>query len=293
MMRFECKICSRSIEADDENAGEQINCPQCNTPLVVPEPQDITIRTKTRAKRQPDAHIDAEPQQKSCEESAESSGLDKDLEELVEEDAPADRMRFVNLYFDEGSLFMISFSLLVLLVIDSNMRQDVHTFISRLCGSSTLTAFLGVCLLLVPFFAGLALSVFHAFSKREKTFFEKAAMLFFAVAVIAGTGLYAGWYIWISSSGFWLLIFAVWNIVYSGLLIVDFERIVFADEMDGDYVSDFDATFSEVLFGAIAAVIVIFCCRYRFGLHWAVTYSICTTFASGLGRAARWVFGLR
>ncbi len=293
MIRFECKICSRRIEADDKNAGEQMKCPQCSTLLVVPGPQHVTIKIKTRAERQPDTHIDEESQQKSCEEPVESDGLDKDLEGLVEEGAPADGRGFANLYFDEGLLFMISFSLLVLLAIDSNMRRDVHTFILRLCGSSTLTVFLGVCFLLVPFFAGLVLSVFHAFSKKEKTFFEKATMLFFAVAVIAGTGLYAGWYIWVSSNSFWLLIFAVWNVIYSGLLIVNFERIVFADELDGEYVSDFDASFSEVLFGAVAAVIIIFCCGYWLKFHWVITYSICTTFASGLGRMARGIFGLR
>jgi DNA-directed RNA polymerase subunit RPC12/RpoP len=293
MIQFKCEICGRRIEAADKDAGEQEKCPQCNTMLVVPNAQYITMRERVQLKIEPNDHAGNKEQLKSPEESPDSDDLAKALEEANEDDRPTDKRGFTSLYFDEGSLFVISFSLLALFAVDGNMRRDLHVFITRLCGGNTIAAFLGVLLILLPFFTGLGLCLFHAFSKKEKTFVEKAMMLFFAVAVSAGTGIYTGWYIWTGEHNFWLLVFAAWNIIYSCVLVVKFEAIVFADELDSEYISDFDASVSEVLFGAVAAAIIISCGRYWLKLHWVIIYSICITFASASGRIGRRIFGLR
>ena len=50
-------------------------------------------------------------------------------------------------------------------------------------------------ILLVLFVAGLVLFLYHVFAEREKTRFEKYAMLFFAVMANAFCGIWASWHI--------------------------------------------------------------------------------------------------
>ena len=37
---FNCKCCGQKLEAEDELAGEQVNCPACGKEIAVPEPRE-------------------------------------------------------------------------------------------------------------------------------------------------------------------------------------------------------------------------------------------------------------
>jgi hypothetical protein len=193
-------------------------------------------------------------------------------------------------HYDETTLFSMSAMFVILCVADSTMRADLHKLFASFRHRDHPFTLL---LMLIPFLAGLAFSVFHAFSRRQKTIPEKTAMLLFAVLVSAATGLYAGNYMIQHSEGCWLLIFAVWNVIYSGLLLIKFALMFRTGPIDVTYVSDQNAAPAQVILTLFAVVVIFICCRYWLGLHWAITFSICIAYTTSLDRAVRAVFGRR
>jgi DNA-directed RNA polymerase subunit RPC12/RpoP len=247
MIRFRCKLCRREIEASDDKAGKNITCPYCSNEIFVPA---------SSSDNQEDIITDFITEEMEAQE-------DKD---------------FFDLRFTEVQLFSMSLALLVLYSIDSNMRKDFSALITRLFNNNRLVTAMSIIFLIIPFSAGLFFTIYHAFRKAEKSWFEKSLMLFFAIIINAGTGLYLGWYILKITSEWWLLLFAVWNIIYSALLILKFQYVGLADSlMYDDYVSDVDATIGQVLFTLVMTIAILAFCRYRLELFWIITYSICIT----------------
>jgi cbb3-type cytochrome oxidase subunit 3 len=213
---------------------------------------------------------------------------DSAAESVGEDQAGKKKASLLNPHYDEATLLAMSAIFVILCVADSTMRADLHKLYPS---HSDAGDRLAVLLLLLVFVGGIGFSVFHAFSKRNKSFPEKAAMLFFAVFVSGGIGLYAGNYMIQHSEGCWLLIFAVWNVIYSGLLLIKFALMFRTGPIDVSYVSDRNASPAQVLLALIAVVVIFICCRYWFGLHWAITFSICIAYTTSLDRAVRRVLG--
>lgn len=99
-----------------------------------------------------------------------------------------------------------------------------------------------------------------------------------------------GWYVLNRESNFLFLMLASWNLLYSIALILKFEAIALGDDLDGEYISDLDATIGQIIFGIIVVAVVIILCRY-FRLHWIITYSICITYITTLDKIIQSITG--
>ena len=189
--------------------------------------------------------------------------------------------------YDETSLFVMSITFIALYIINETMRSDLYKFASaafreRERGSTAA----GFVLLAICFIGGICFSIYHAFSSREKTVGDKAVMLFFAIPVTGGTGLYAGKWM-LTNTGGWLMIFPVCNVIVSGVLLIKFARMITRGRIDVSCISDRDATRGEIILGLSVAAIIVGCCQYWFHLYWAVTFSICVAYASIVNEAVQ------
>ena len=280
MIRFKCQKCGCKLVASDKEAGGQMKCSNCFAAWIIPEPTYIKVRKHVRSKKRQQSSTDPSPKSEEAkEQSTEGS------HEYLDEDIPEDSPGFFDIRFIESALYSMTFRFLLLFLLDDGMRQDMYVFIRRLCGASGLAATLGVLFLFVPFGLGMALCVFHAFSKRIKSSFEKVLMLFFAVAISAGTGIYIGWYILRDGGSLWLILFGIWNLVYSGLLIFQFERIVLTEkDFEGAYISGRNAAIGEILLSSLSATVILLFCEYLMRMDWIISYSICITYTTSLDR---------
>lgn len=286
MIKFKCEFCGREIEAANKDAGSITKCSNCLREQHVPAPfhQQMRVAREERNDIEPyalkpvDSICEAEPETENTE--AETPETDR-IEDYSDE--PDDGfLSSICLQFSESSLFAMSVVFLILFSIDKNLQNDFKSFIIQLFGQSRLMTAASMICLLIPFGLGMILSIFHAFSKREKGFFEKTFMLFFAVSICAGTGFYLSIYLIKGGADLWLMIFAACNLIYCALLILKFEAIVMVDETDGGYISDRDAAFAEIIFTTMTCFVVLYACRYMFKLHWIITYSICISYITAL-----------
>lgn len=279
MIRFTCEICGLEIMATDKEAGLEKKCDNCFAVHVVPEPTYIKVRKRVRSKAQQQSHTPSRAESEADKKPAEKQ-LREDIYEDMEEETG-----FFEIMFDETTLFSMTFIFFLLFILNRDMRRELLTFIRDLCGESGLAATMSIVFLFLPFTFGMFLSVFHGLSKRRKSSFEKALMYFFAVVISAGTGIYLGWYILRGPGSFWLIIFGLWNLAYSGLLIYQFESIVIGEStFEGMYVSDLNATIGQIILSSIAAIIILLCCEYWIQFEWVISYSICITYTTSLDR---------
>jgi hypothetical protein len=272
MIRFTCEKCGKKIRTSSKSAGKKEKCPKCKSPVTVPSLADKSDAEIVREV------LDAKPRRDSRHR------------------AEGKRRSLLRPHYDEVTLFSMSVIFVLLLLMSKTMRGDLHKAVSRLFEDGDAQAVMGFILLLVIFLGGAAYCIFHAFSAREKSVPEKAAMLFFALLVSGGIGMYAGKHMLETSTG-WLMLFPIWNVIYGGLLLMKLGRLFaavrYGRPIDVSYISDENATRRQIMLGLIAVVIIIICCQFWFGLHWAVTFSICIAYTTSLDKAVRSVFGRR
>ena len=132
-------------------------------------------------------------------------------------------------------------------------------------------------LLLVIFVLGIVFSLYHVFTERRKTSFEKIVMLIFAVFVNAFSGIAAGMHILTDAHGI-LMLFPMWNIVNGVWLLI----MLRADIMDENNITDENATPLQVLLGSLILLLVFLVCHTVFELHWTITFSICVASATSV-----------
>jgi peptidoglycan/LPS O-acetylase OafA/YrhL len=132
------------------------------------------------------------------------------------------------------------------------------------------------------FLAGLVLSLYHVFTKREKTRLEKMVMMLFAVMANAGTGIVAGLYV-IKNGEVknWQLVFPIWNIVNGALLLLMLRLKV----IDESCISERQAAPIQIVLGLAAVAVTFLVCTYVFKLYWAMTFSICIVYTTSFDRA--------
>src|SRR6185295_10662696 len=46
---FDCPACKQAVQADDEWGGQQIECPICKAPMIVPQTQGATAQVEARS----------------------------------------------------------------------------------------------------------------------------------------------------------------------------------------------------------------------------------------------------
>ncbi len=135
------------------------------------------------------------------------------------------------------------------------------------------------------FVLGIMFSLYHVFTTREKTDMEKTAMFFFAIFVNGFSGVVAGIHMLKDSHGI-LMVFPIWNIVNGALLLLMY-RFEIIDESS---IVDDNATAFQVISGSMVVVATFIVCRFVFEMYWAITFSICVTYASNLNGMVQSLF---
>lgn len=184
--------------------------------------------------------------------------------------------------YNELSLSMMSLSFLLIFFSTESLRSKLFNFLSAPGDRGSKV------LLFLFFTAGLVLSLYHVFTKREKTFAEKQAMLFFAVLANAFSGIYASAYILDRSTNtaciFVLL--PIWNIINCVILLLSY-RFGAINERN---ISDENAMSFEVLLGFIIIFGIFVVCRFVFKLYWAITFSISVIYATSFSETLNSMF---
>ncbi|MDD5676955.1 MAG: hypothetical protein PHW60_03060 [Kiritimatiellae bacterium] len=184
------------------------------------------------------------------------------------------RSVFVDLFvprYDELSLFLMSASFFLVVFLDPELKALVYKALVAEF-DPRLFPFYAVFLL---FISGAALSIYHVFTKARKKNFEKFAMLYFAVMVNGLIGFLAGAQMLQTSHGY-LLVFPVWNILNSLLLLLMY-RFSLIDETA---ITDDNAAPYQVALGGAVVLAVFLVCQYVFRLHWTITFSVCVCYAT-------------
>ena len=277
MVHFKCIYCGQRIWAREDGRGKKGLCPKCGHTIYVPpvfQPESnlapLALAPETPPKEQ-------------------LSETDKVLSAITEEFPPPDspddmtdlyeeKYGFLIPNYDELSLFLMAVVFVILYFTNSRLQVDITAFLMRL---DVWRRYIYIAL----FMLAMSLCLYHVFTLRKKTDIEKGIMLLFAITVNAATGFIAGFYMLKECPG-WLLVFPVWNIINSVLLII----MQYVNLFDENQISDRDATIPQVILGLAAVLIIFFLCNNTFKLHWAITYSICIIYTTSFDRGLQSVF---
>jgi len=175
-------------------------------------------------------------------------------------------------HYDELSLFTMGF-VCILLILASNPphKWNIQNFTLSSDGFGSLLIFL-------PLLAGMCLCLFHAFSERKKSSFEKKLMIFFAAIINGFSGIWSGTYILVHSSGWGLSIFPIWNII-SGYILLSMLRVSGIEE---GCIGDENVPLVQALVGVIIIFGLFYICHIIFNLNWAATFSICIGWSTSI-----------
>ncbi len=173
--------------------------------------------------------------------------------------------------YDEMSLFVMSVAFLFIYFTNTEVQVQLY---DRVLSAPIVLA----ALLLVFFAAGMALSLYHAFSKRRKTEPEKLLMLYFGIIANYAAGVAAAIHIFKAADNWLFFILPALNIVYAVVPVVMGGTTL----IDDSYVRDDDATLPELATGLLFLAVLIAVCQYRHHLYWAITFSVCVAYATGL-----------
>jgi hypothetical protein len=271
VIRFKCVYCGQRLLAKDGGHGKKGKCPACMHELRVPNiiksmPVINAYLSESDLEKKALAKLDLL--------NATMDSPKEDIADLIKEKVPW----FIPVY-DELSLFLMTITLILLAVANTPFQEQLRPWSQRLTD--------GRVLIVAPILlAGMCLSIYHVFTKRPKSDIEKSLMLLFAVLINAGTGIISCWIILTSSIRDWQIIFPIWNVINSALLIVMLRyRII-----DEECISDRDASPKEVVIGLIMVLAIFILCDYVFKLHWAITFSICIVYTTSFDRALQSVF---
>ncbi len=274
MIRFKCIYCGQRILAPDNGAGKKGYCPKCQHELRVPKTTKGRPAISSDKEPMPERPEPYVPEWEKDLRSLPTGRMDE-LTDLNEEISG-----FLIPTYDELSLFLMAATLILLYVGNSQIRSSIHYFLTH--AKDTRVFVLGLV-----FLFGLCLCLYHVFTRREKTNFEKSIMMLFAVATNAGTGIISGWYVIKNSAVHnWLLVFPIWNII-NGIMLLAMFRFRIIDER---CISDRDATAGQVILGLIAVFIIFIFCNFVFKLYWAITFSICIVYTTSFDKALQSVF---
>lgn len=280
MISFSCIYCGKKLRVEQNLAHKKAKCPACGHLIFIPpKVSSDTQKTGGEQKTQNNGQPAVNWQQKSDRQIAEmllSEPFDKEEKEKLA--LKRSFSAFIPRY-DDLTLFALSITFLSLLLINPEVKNDL---IKILTNRFDLRITIAVILSAI----GMIFSFFNIFFKREKFEFEKYLMLFFAVFVTAGTGIYAG-YIMLSDNRSWLIIFPAWNIINAAFLLLMFRLKI----VDTDCITEERASFVQVILCLISIAIVLAICHYIFKLRWPFTYSICVCFVMSLHKSLQDIFG--
>ena len=285
MISFTCIYCGRSIQADEDTAGENCKCPECNHELKIP--WTLKGRPAIGGTKIETIEDDSPASKHTLDLLSE-----KKSSFLPDEKPPAFDVKtlfgekpvwFIPTY-DEQSLFLIAVTLLLVVLSNEHVKYVLHLLLNshkktEFFTSLTHTVILGTAMFLfIPFviiLPGLFLSLYHIFSKRKKSRTEKHLMMLFAVVTNAVIGIAAGAYV-IRQCPVWLLIFPVWNILNFIVILTMLDARV----VNETCIIEDKTTLARVAVGLITTIVIFALCNYVFKLYWAVTFSICIIYTT-------------
>jgi hypothetical protein len=308
MIQVSCLYCGKKLTAKEEWVGRKGKCPACNHTFFIPRENAADEERRRKAeywdtksdeeiaqllqggwvagtsdieeKRLPDENRSDLIRKRKEDYWAHKS--DEEITEILlesDEEAEATRPFFMPRY-DDLTLFTLSVTLVLLLMMNAQLRGSVVRFFAsgyQHIGFYVLLALLSLALL--P-------SLTNVFLRRDKSNLEKAAMLLFAVAITAGTGIYAGMKMFESYAG-WLLIFPIWNIITGGILALYLLTGIAGTKC----ITDETASITQIISSVIAITALLCLCNYIFELHWVYTYSIVVCYTTSLHNALGDFFG--
>lgn len=179
--------------------------------------------------------------------------------------------------YDELSLFLMSFSFLLVFFLDPELNAIAYKFLITEF-EPKLFSFYAVFLL---FISGAAFSFYHVFTTARKKGLEKTAMLYFAIMANGLTGFLAGAQLLQTSHGY-LAVFPAWNILNSLLLLLMYRFLL----IDETAITDDNAKPYQVVAGGIVVLVVFLICQFVFRFHWTITFSVCVCYATNLSQIA-------
>jgi hypothetical protein len=281
MTQLSCMYCGRKLQIMGKCTYGKGRCPSCRHIIFIPKEDGIdeTLQKTANAKRDWSNLSDEQILQKMVSR-ARIEGDIKDLEEGKSSWKPeVIAMRTFMPSYDDLTLFTLSFALIALCLMNGKLRESLWSVFS----SHNMIAVLFASLM-----AGfMFLSFINTFFQREKFDFEKHLMLWFAVLVSAGTGIYSGYIIWEESKG-WLLIFPIWNIA-NGVILLLFWQLGF---LDTECIVENEYNHFQVLVSAASVGIILGLCDYIFKMHWVISYSICVCYTITINDAIHSVLGI-
>ncbi len=291
MIRFKCIYCGQRILARDDGADKKGKCPKCEHMLVVPKTtkgrpaisvestESIASKTRPPVSEWGDS-VYQDPKQFPV--------IDDEVIEIYKES-----FGFLIPTYDKLSLFLMAVTLILLFVMNIEMRNSIQGFIHGFRTEpdkyhlplTICLIFICICVYISRIIAGHIAG--HIVASDERTDFKKKFMLFFAVLVNAVSGIIAGTYVLKNADvRNWQLVFPIWNIVNSVLLLL----MLHFGIIDEECISDRKATLVQIILGLASVLIVFIFCNYIFDLYWAITLSICIIYTTSFDRALQNVF---
>ncbi|MBN1391550.1 MAG: hypothetical protein JW947_01970 [Sedimentisphaerales bacterium] len=266
--------------APDDGAGKKGKCPKCNHLLVVPfttKGRPAISPNKEPIPERPKPYVPAWEKNVNIWSTDPRTWSDEPPEELIQ--LFKESFGFLIPTYDKLSLLLTAVTLLLLLITN-------HNWIHPAGENNWIDSFKHIDYRLIVSFAPIIFIFIIGFLWQAAAS-PKTALLLFAVLTNVVVGFISGRYV-IKNSDIhnWQLIFPVWNIINSVLLILML-RLKIIDE---ECISDRKATPVQIILGLIAVLIIFILCNYVFKLYWAITFSICIVYTTSFDRALQNVF---
>ena len=185
--------------------------------------------------------------------------------------------------FNEISTYLVSLSFCWLIIFHPELRYGYYLFFT---GFESLSPFFLTLGLIVT--VGLLLSLIHVFVKRKKLAVEKAIMGWSILGISSAASFITGTEFLPSKSSI-AVILITWNILISILTL-------FQMALQKYYITDNDASLTEVITTTGILVVILLFCDLYFHFSWTVTFSICIFYSTFVIFVATWVtqyFGLQ
>ncbi len=281
MIEFSCVYCGEPVRANEEQAGETMECPACGHSIIVrrKEPGEAL---KPAPSDDADARRETEDWQGKSDQEVFDRLLFKTLAAGEKRRLAARRRRWLPIpRCDDVTLFALSFGFWLLWSINPGPEADFREAFSLL-GPSHLVTWVPILALIVAIVSLLSLLL-----RRSKSDREEFMTVLFVVTVAAGAGTYAGYTAMQEHLG-WLIVFPVGSILGSVLLPV----LLVLGLVDSEPISRWSGLVQAMLAAAAVAALLMIC-QYRFRLHWAITFSIVICYLMSLHNTIRSIFGPR
>jgi hypothetical protein len=179
-----------------------------------------------------------------------------------------------NTKYSELSTYLTALACAVILFTHPDFRQSLALLVQGLTANGKITDIIGFLVLGLIVISGFVLSLYHVFTTRKKTSFEKYCMGVFAIVANAAAAVTACVEEIVSGS-YILIFFPLWNILMGIVLIFRIRPGKFE-------VTDENASLLEVSGNSIALLAVFAITNYAFHLSWAMAFSICLFYSSFL-----------